>query len=84
MTEFAAAQLRKPLRAKTPINKTAITLLVNFSVRDNIVSDEFYGESGWYGRRVAFHEGRLGGDKKAARIAANEDLDKLLDFGIKW
>tara|TARA_Y100000401_G_scaffold67842_1_gene54355 strand:- start:572 stop:3169 length:2598 start_codon:yes stop_codon:yes gene_type:complete len=54
----------------------------SYSVRDNIVSDEFYGESGWYGRRVAFHEGRLGGDKKAARIAANEDLDKLLDFGI--
>ena len=52
-----------------------------YSIRDNVVTDEFFGEGGWYQQRLAFHEGRLG-DKKAAREAANKDLDNLLTNGI--
>ena len=54
----------------------------SYSVRDNIVTDEFFGEGGWYQTRLAFHEGRFDGDKKAARNAANKDLQTLLDQGI--
>ena len=54
----------------------------SYSTRDNIVTDEFFGEGGWYQTRLAFHEGRFDGDKKAARNAANADLTKLLDDGI--
>ena len=53
----------------------------SYSVRDNIVTDEFFGEGGWYQTRLAFNEGRLG-DKKAAREATNKELQTLLDDGI--
>ena len=54
----------------------------SFSVRDNIITDEFFGEGGWWQTRYAFHLGRFNGDKKAARDAANKDLQTLLDDGI--
>ena len=54
----------------------------SYSTRDNIVTDEFHGEGGWWDTRYNFHLGRFNGDKKAARDAANADLTKLLDDGI--
>ena len=60
----------------------SITRNKSYSTKDNIVTDEMFGEGGWYQTRLAFHEGRLG-DKKAAREAANKDLQTLLDDGIK-
>ena len=54
----------------------------SYSVKDNIIADEMFGKTGWYQQRIAFHEGRLKGDKKAARQAANKDLTALLDRGI--
>ena len=54
----------------------------SYSTRDNIVTDEFFGEGGWWQTRYNFHLGRFDGDKKAARDAANKDLQTLLDQGI--
>ena len=60
----------------------SITRNNSYSTRDNIVTDEMFGEGGWWQTRYAFHLGRFDGDKKAARNAANKDLQTLLDQGI--
>ena len=60
----------------------SITRNNSYSTKDNIVTDEFFGEGGWYQTRISFHLGRFNGDKKAAREAANKDLTKLLNDGI--
>ncbi len=60
----------------------SITRNNSYSTRDNIVTDEMFGEGGWWQTRYAFHLGRFDGDKKAARNAANKDLQTLLDDGI--
>tara|TARA_R100001224_G_scaffold62068_1_gene37056 strand:+ start:619 stop:3201 length:2583 start_codon:yes stop_codon:yes gene_type:complete len=60
----------------------SITRNNSYSVKDNIVTDEFFGEGGWYQTRLGFNLGRFNGDTKAARDATNKELQTLLDQGI--
>ena len=60
----------------------SITRNDSFSVRDNIVTDEFFGDGGWFQTRIGFNLGKFDGDKKAARDATNKELQTLLEDGI--
>jgi len=52
-----------------------------YSANDKILVDEFYGETGWYQRRVAYHFGKTN-DKKAANQLAQKDMRDMIQFGI--